>query len=600
MDSSQNSSWEVSLQRLDPIQDSISYLKGDRNFRLQTREYSVPGSYPDELSKTNTGYLVKRFIAPVYWKASGIAIRLGTISDKDRTYLNGTLIGQTGDFSSEDPQAYDKIRIYSVPSDLIRKGKENLIVIEVKGYFPNRLGIEQDRTEIGDSAVVFKNFFDTEHLKLGFLIVYLTVGFFFLFLYLRKRSSKENFYYGLFTILLVIYQFLRNQAKYDIGLELIYLKKIEYISVAFMMPVGFRFIRFYFRYPKTKFTNALDISFLGIGFFYLFSNDVNLNGRINKNLVQFLYLPYVVYMFYYLIKRLIEKEKDALLILLALLVVIIASTVDALTARELIVFPRLLGYAFFVFIMSVATILANRYVSLNRMVEDLNNDFEKKATQRTQELNDSLTEVQNLKVQQDVEEADGNLEEINNSISSLGELTDDFTLLRISYIPILESNGLSGLDYFREDLESAKTFFRTNEVRKGIEILENLLKLKSENEELLHLLGKAYIKEKQFVRAENCFEIIVLNRPDSTESLYYLSYCAKLNRRYSEAVDAALKLLSLDPDHLRNLINLADLYKILREFHLAEAVVNRALSIAPNNQNALKILDSVRIGLRPI
>ncbi|MGJ4753809.1 SpoIIE family protein phosphatase [Leptospira kmetyi] len=809
--------WEVSLDPLDPVAFSKSYLNGNKTQNFRTVKHKIPGIYilKDSDPNTKTAFLIKKFIAPKSWSVAGLAVRLGAISDKDETYLNGVLIGKTGNFQEVDrPQAYDKIRVYSIPTELIVKGGENLLIVKVQGFFPKKLGIEQDRTEIGNAFLVYKDFYDGEYLKLGFLIVYSTVGFFFLFLYLRKRSSKENFYYGLFTVLLVIYQFLRNQTKYDLGIELIYLKKIEYIAVAFLMPVAYRFNRFYFKFPKAAVTNVLDVIFILIGCFYLISNDVNLFSQVNKHVVQMLYLPYVGYMLYYLVKRLMEKEKDALLILIAVLIVVIASTIDALTTRNVILFPRLLVYAFFVFILSVATILANRYVSLNQIVEELNEDLEKKVIQRTRELNDTLTEVKNLKVQQDadyfltsllinplstnhnrssviktefytkqkksfefknrtyeiggdinisgnvklgetryaafvngdamgksiqgaggalvmgtvfnsilartintelnlltpelwlkrafqelqsifesfdgsmyisailglveeesgrllfinaehpnavlyrdkkasfiedeldlrklgipgnetlfsvkefqmengdvlilgsdgrddillgmdgdsrilnedetaflkrVEEADADLKEIHVRISEHGELTDDFTLLKISYIPVLENGNSYGEDYFRKELKSAKEFLRTNEYSKAIAVLENAQKLRIADEESLWLLGKSYLKEKQFVRAENCFKRLLFIKPEQSEYLYYLSYCAKINKNYAEAVAIGEKLFSMEPDHIRNLVNLADLYRMLKDFKLAEELVGRALDITPEYEHALAV-----------
>ena len=49
------------------------------------------------------------------------AIRLGEINDRDVTYLNGQVIGRTGEFGRSEPQAYDKVRIYAVPPGLLKR-----------------------------------------------------------------------------------------------------------------------------------------------------------------------------------------------------------------------------------------------------------------------------------------------------------------------------------------------------------------------------------------------------------------------------------------------------------------------------------------------
>lgn len=65
----------------------------------------------------------------------GLLLLLGTIDDCDATYLNGQLIGQTGQFIYE-PQyisAWEKPRRYALPSDhpAIRWGAENVLAIRV-------------------------------------------------------------------------------------------------------------------------------------------------------------------------------------------------------------------------------------------------------------------------------------------------------------------------------------------------------------------------------------------------------------------------------------------------------------------------------------
>ncbi|EMP05437.1 hypothetical protein LEP1GSC124_0576, partial [Leptospira interrogans serovar Pyrogenes str. 200701872] len=200
LDSTKEHGWEITLQKIDPVAFSDSYLKGQKNSNIQLEAYEAPGVYILPEESIQTAFIVKKFIAPKNWKGSGLAVRLGTLTDKDKTYLNGTLIGETGDMNSTLPQAYDKIRIYQIPNGLIRKDEVNILVIEVKKYFQKEIGIEQDKTAIGDSLLIQKELLETEYIKILLLMIYTTAGVYFLFLYLRRRADRENLYYGLFTI----------------------------------------------------------------------------------------------------------------------------------------------------------------------------------------------------------------------------------------------------------------------------------------------------------------------------------------------------------------------------------------------------------------
>ncbi|WP_082281099.1 SpoIIE family protein phosphatase [Leptospira kirschneri] len=403
LDSTKEHGWEITLQKMDPVSFSHSYLNGQKNSNIQLETYEVPGVYILPEESIQTAFIVKKFIAPKNWKSSGLAVRLGTLTDKDKTYLNGTLIGETGDMNSTLPQAYDKIRIYQIPNGLIRNGETNILVIEVKKYFQKEIGIEQDKTAIGDSLLIQKELLETEYIKILLLMVYTTAGIYFLFLYLRRRTDRENLYYGLFTILLVLYQFLRNQIKYDLGIEFIYMKKLEYIVLAVLVPLFANLIRLYFKYPKTIILKVLDGLYVCFALFYFVSNNVEHYNFINKNLVQYGWILYLGITLDHLIRRVIAKDRDAFLILIGVLITVFAALLDTLGARNVFVFPRIVGYSFLFFILSIATILANKFVRLNEEVEELNLDLEKKVEQRTEELRVSLEQVNRLKIQQDAD-----------------------------------------------------------------------------------------------------------------------------------------------------------------------------------------------------
>lgn len=138
-------------------------------------------------------------------------------------------------------------------------------------------------------------------------------------------------------------------------------------------------------------------------FFIFFSNNVEHYNFINKNLVQYGWILYLGITLNHLIRRVIAKDRDAFLILIGVLITVFAAILDTLGARNVFVFPRLVGYSFLFFILSIATILANKFVRLNEEVEELNLGLEKKVEQRTEELRLSLEQVNRLKVQQDAD-----------------------------------------------------------------------------------------------------------------------------------------------------------------------------------------------------
>ncbi|AOP36053.1 stage II sporulation protein E [Leptospira tipperaryensis] len=821
LDSNEEHHWELTTSELNPISFSQSYLDGKKN-SIPFEIYKAPGVHKLKDESIQTVYIVKKFIAPKEWAAPSLSIRLGTINDKDRTYLNGVLIGATGDMNGTFPQAYDKIRVYPIPNDLIRRGEKNIIVIQVKKFFDREVGIEQDRTAIGDNALVLKDLLRAEYIKTFLLMIYLTVGGYFLFLYIRRRADQENLYYGLFTILFFIYQFLRNQIKYDLGIEFIYMKKVEYIILTVLIPLFGNFVRVYFKYPRNLILNVLDGSYVAFTIFYLFSNNVIHYNILNKHAVQYGWILYVSLISYYLIRRIVQKDRDAFFILIGVLVVVVAGVLDTLGARNVIVFPRVVGYAFLFFILSIATILANKFVRLNEEVEDLNEDLEKKVEQRTEELKQSLEQVNRLKVQQDadyfltsllinplssnkntskvvrtefytkqkksfefkgktyeiggdilisgnvelsgkryvvfvngdamgksiqgaggalvmgtvfntiltrsgissqkdksperwlkeaflelqkifesfdgsmyisivlglveessgllyyinaehpwtvlyrdrvasyiedeltlrkigipeneqhltiktfrmlpgdtivigsdgrddlligkaedriinedqeqflrrVEEGYGDLREVYDRIVKFGALVDDFTLLKITYHP--ETSSLPSfqtlpVNSFQEALDRGKELLEKNRVQEGLDILEKALELDPKNEQILKVLGKFYLKAKDYAKSIGYWETLLDQSADSSDFLYHASLCYKMLKFYQKAADLGERAYLQDPTLTRNLINLADIYRILNVLPRANDLVERALSIDPKNTKALQVKNSLGV-----
>jgi hypothetical protein len=403
LDSSNLSKWYLSFDEINPESFSKEYLEKN-SIDSNWTEIKIPSNINKSnysIKSRNRIYLAKTLILPEAKLESSISIRLGVINDRDKVFFNGVLIGQTGEFGNKYPQAYDKIRIYDIPNHLILSGKTNLLLIEIEEYFPNDTGLTQDKVEIGQSKDLVKSLYRDEYFKLILLSMYFTVGMYFLFLYIRRKNDKENLFFATFTFLLVIYQFLRNQIKYDIGIEFIYLKKIEYLIIFTIVSFFYHFIRSYFNFTWNRITKILD-SIIGILFLVgVFLNDIVIYNKMNIFLVQPIWLVYLTFILYYLFKKIKEKNLDAWIIFLGMIFIIIGTVIDSLSTRGIIVFPRIMGYVFIFFVMGLATILANRFVNLNKEIEELNSGLEKKVEQRTEELSLSLDAIKKLKLSQD-------------------------------------------------------------------------------------------------------------------------------------------------------------------------------------------------------
>jgi len=403
LDTNKNSNWFVSTEDLNPDEFSRNYLDKGEN-KVEWISHIVPSRFvkanynkPD-LHKI---WIAKTFIFPPTINTNSVSIRLGTISDRDRTYFNGILIGATGEFGQNYPSGYDKVRIYEIPDNLLRKGAENILLIEAEEYFQDTMGIDQDKTEIGPTRMVEKSFINFEYVKLVLLMIYLVVGIYYLFLFARRRKEKENLLFGIFTIMLVLYQIMRNQLRNEFHFDFVMIKKCEYVVIVAIVPVFTHFIRHLFKFEWSIPQKIADGILLLVFIYELFVTNIRHYNIINTTIIQPMWIVYMVFIFYFLIVRMRQKNIDAVFIFSGVLVIFAAVIVDILSTRGVLILPKLMGYAFFFFISSLAIILANKSVRLQEEVEELNENLEKKVALRTEELSLSLENVKKLKMSQD-------------------------------------------------------------------------------------------------------------------------------------------------------------------------------------------------------
>ncbi|MCP5493597.1 MAG: SpoIIE family protein phosphatase [Leptospiraceae bacterium] len=402
LSSNQDSTWYVTKDAIEPQKYYQEWREGNLKDVIWS-EYFVPGTTEKQFSDYPQGFIIwvkKEFILPKSWNAPHISLRLGVMSDRDKVYLNGKLIGKTGKFGDDNPQAYDKIRIYDIPTELLSKSEINLLLIQIQSYFTYEVGIVQDQVAIGPSSIITTSFYREEYFKLILLMAYFSIGCYFLFLFIRRRKDLENLYYGLFTLELVIYQFLKNQIKYEFGFNFFVMKKIEYISLVTLVPLFTHFIRSLFRFGYNKILRVLDFVSLVFLAYYLFDSNVE-NYTYALIVLQVSWIPYIVIVLYYIVKKLLEKNRDAMYIMIGMSIMITSVILDSLSIWRIIQFPNILNYGFLFFILSLATVLANKFVRLNEEVEDLNINLEKKVEKRTEQLHQSLKKVNTLKTQQD-------------------------------------------------------------------------------------------------------------------------------------------------------------------------------------------------------
>lgn len=403
--------WFATIDQINP-DSTTQYIIQNEKLTIDTNwlPVEVPGNLYGVLNNGNDLdkiWYIKTFRISRKPDTS-LSIRLGKINDRDQVYLNGQLIGKTGQFGAELPQAYDKTRIYEIPHNVLHINKINVLLIHVETYNLDETGIASDRVELGPTSKMLTTFDWETYRELGLLIAYLTVGFYFLFLFIRRRVERENLFFALFVIILVGYQGIATQIRFRFDIAFITLKRIEYLLLYLLTPLFFYFIRTYYVLPDRLWKRILDIlatlatfaSFI-IWMHVIFSDNANHWWYVQKNIAQQVWLVHIIGILIILVNRCLRRQKDAYYMLIGFVFIFSGIVLDSLSNRSIINLPRLLSFFFSAFIFNLALILANRFVRVHNQVEDLNKNLEAKVEKRTLELNKTLNKVQTLKEMQD-------------------------------------------------------------------------------------------------------------------------------------------------------------------------------------------------------
>lgn len=335
-----------------------------------------------------------------------VAIDLGAVGNADRTFLNGLMIGSTGNLNNPDAQVYDRRRVYTVDSSLFHRGR-NVLIVHARRYFAGWSAPAE--IAIGPSSLVEGRIHGENYRRSFLLAAYAVTACYFLFLFLNRRQEKQNLYFALLVFSLVVYQFLKTQLKYDFFDSLTALKKTEYIVLTTLGPFLYLFVRSYFPLPEGRTgkiarilgTAGISFAVLVAGVFLVTSEPITWS-LINKRL----HLPIIVPLLcmlaiYHLIHHARRRNRDAILLSSGIGIIIVSTVVDVLTTYNVWNLPFVTGYTFFIFVLNIAVILSRRFVRLHAEVEDLNENLEQKVEERTDELNYSLKQLQVLKEKQD-------------------------------------------------------------------------------------------------------------------------------------------------------------------------------------------------------
>ncbi len=382
-------------------------IQGDRP------EYKRPGwddSGWDRISlpwKGSEAYAFTGDPEDVYWyrlslefpaglPEESLAVSLGKIADMDEAYFNGELIGRTGSFK-RDIHGCNRLRIYEIPLNLIRPGEKNVLALRVRNtYRADELPGRGD-FRIDEEDRLRREFYMKGFGQLFFSLLYLMMALLFFLIYYKRRQNLSTLYFGIFLLFLAVYSFTRLDIKYLFIDSFSLLQRMEFLSLYLLLPFFMAFILRYYRFS----THWVHYAFYSLSALFcaaaLLISDHEARYQMNVMAVQFTWLIPLGTWGWVLAKE-VRTNREARLMAGASVVIVAGVLHDTLLSRGISILPGvsvwLAPYAFFLFVISMAAIIASRHAAALREVEELNRSLEQKVKDRTKRLNRALEDIQ--------------------------------------------------------------------------------------------------------------------------------------------------------------------------------------------------------------
>lgn len=388
-----------------PLSGEWEVKKGQDLSMLPEEPYpervKLPGSLTEQLKlKGYAGWVTVRRTLPdsasPIMAAGGLALNMGWASDVTEYYLNGQKIGSLG---SADPYESAMYRLFIRELPDMKARPVN--VLHIAMYTDGTKPLQFDgKPFLGRGADVFSEYYRSELISYFLLGIYFVVGAYHLLLYTRRTTDLHNLVFALFCFLVTLYWLNRSGTRDAIfGPYVMARLRIEYITLFLTPPVLIYFLSlfFYRRFSKVGTALLLFNALLALAVLFLPYWD----AKVCLTIWQLTAPVSAAYAIFYIVREALKGNQDARWMSAGLTFLLLAAVHDIVVAMNNLGSQHIARYAFLIFILSIAAVLANSFMRLHKEVEQLNEKLEDKVRIRTQQLAESLEEVQKLKIQQD-------------------------------------------------------------------------------------------------------------------------------------------------------------------------------------------------------
>ncbi|MCB1191801.1 MAG: SpoIIE family protein phosphatase [Leptospiraceae bacterium] len=176
-----------------------------------------------------------------------------------------------------------------------------------------------------------------------------------------------------------------------------------------------------------------------------------------------------------------------------------------------------------------------------------------------------------------VEENNGDLENIYHSITKHGELTDDLSLLKLTYLDKQKEIN-ENMENIQSLLTEIHNLLEQKEYEKAILELENAYK-NTNNDKVFRRFIKLLVATKNYSKAIPSLEDYTFIHPENEEAIFAASYCYRKIKEYKKAIDLGERLRLRRVQMLKNMINLIELNILIGDKDRAKKIADEVVVV---------------------
>ena len=390
-----NGKWEFYWNKLYTPEDFINNTLDSEPYYLQ-----VPGVWNDLVVNSKNlpgeGFGTYHLTIKLNHAYKYLGIKILDCSSSYKLWINGNIVATNGIVSSViseiSPQMHPQIKIFSVDSDEVE------LVVQVANNFHHKGGL-WEIIRIGTQEQVVRARGKSLIFNMLFAGTVFILCIYHLWIFLFRRKEKAALWFGILCFIVLIRSLQINERIIcdfipDINLNIGY--RILYIVMHSLIPIVFAMYYYtLFRISNLRIILKIIIGISFLEFVIVLFTPTHFYTSLILAIQTILYAEFL-YFFILTFYQVSIKKKGARLVLLCLVVILISGLNDILYLNLIINTTQISHYAFFIFLVAQAYILAYKIAGAYNAVEDLTVNLELKVAKRTRELGEEKKKSDDL------------------------------------------------------------------------------------------------------------------------------------------------------------------------------------------------------------